>query len=111
MLFYSKKNVMGDLVNLRQARKRKQRDQKAKKAEENRVLHGRTRYERDLSAARNRAAEKHLDAHQRKQEDAGEDKSVGSGARDVTESMPSSSDAPKGVVSIIGNRKSDNDPV
>ena len=61
---------MGDLVNLRQVRKRKQRNEKAKKADENRVLHGRTRHERDLNDARKQSARKHLDGHRRDDPDA-----------------------------------------
>ncbi|WP_417846349.1 DUF4169 family protein [Thalassospira povalilytica] len=61
---------MGDLVNLRQVRKRKQRSEKAKKADENRVLHGRTRHERDLNDARKQSAGKHLDGHRRDDPDA-----------------------------------------
>lgn len=54
---------MGDLVNLRQERKRKQRDQKAKKADANRALHGRSREERRLTDAEHQKADKHLDGH------------------------------------------------
>ncbi len=61
---------MGDLVNLRQVRKRKQRDEKAKQAEQSRSLHGRTRHERTLSAAERAQAEKTHDGHRRNAESA-----------------------------------------
>lgn len=61
---------MGDLVNLRQVRKNKQRDQKAKKADQNRALHGRTRHERTLTDAERKQAEKRLEGHQRSTDDA-----------------------------------------
>ena len=56
---------MGDLVNLRQARKRKQRDQKAKQADQNRILYGRTRHERVLTDQERKNAQKAHDGHQR----------------------------------------------
>lgn len=56
---------MGDIVNLRQMRKRKQRDEKARKAEQNRALHGQTREKRILTEAERRLAEKQLEAHRR----------------------------------------------
>lgn len=54
---------MGDLVNLRQVRKRKQRDDKARKADQNRALHGRTRGERTLDDHERKNADKQLDGH------------------------------------------------
>lgn len=56
---------MGDLVNLRQARKQKQRDEKARKADQNRALHGRTRGERKLTDQERQNADKHHDGHKR----------------------------------------------
>lgn len=56
---------MGDLVNLRQARKRKQRDEKSRKADQNRALHGRTHGERQLSDHERKTADKQLDGHKR----------------------------------------------
>ncbi|AGB45837.1 DUF4169 family protein [Mesorhizobium sp. B2-3-14] len=38
---------MADIVNLRQARKRKARDDKAQTASQNRALHGRTKAEKE----------------------------------------------------------------
>lgn len=56
---------MGDLVNLRQARKRKERDEKAKKADQNRILHGRTRNERVVTDLERKNAAKLHDGHKR----------------------------------------------
>ncbi|MFI0843467.1 DUF4169 family protein [Mesorhizobium sp. IMUNJ 23232] len=50
---------MGDIVNLRAARKRRDRDEKARLADENRVRHGRTKGEKQ----RDRAEAGRLDAH------------------------------------------------
>jgi len=105
-----KAELMSDLVNLRQARKRKQRDQKAKKADENRIQHGRSRHERDLSNARNRAAEKHLDGHQRSSEEAGDNNGADTALTGAVESEVSQPDESENVVSIFGNKKPDNDP-
>jgi Domain of unknown function (DUF4169) len=52
---------MGDIVNLRQARKTARRDQEARQAAVNRLLHGRTKAERKLEAARNAQARRSLD--------------------------------------------------
>jgi Domain of unknown function (DUF4169) len=56
---------MADIVNLRQARKHKQRAAKAAAADQNRVLHGRPKAEklRDREAAERAAA--FLDSHRR----------------------------------------------
>lgn len=48
---------MGDVVNLNRFRKKKQREEKAKQAEINRVRHGRTKAQKELEHAdRERAA-------------------------------------------------------
>jgi hypothetical protein len=52
---------MGDVVNLRQFRKTKARDEKEKRAEQNRLSHGRTKAEKSLTSALNEKAEKNLD--------------------------------------------------
>ena len=64
---------MGDLVNLRQARKRKQRDEKARKADQNRLLHGRTRGERTLTEHERQNAAKQHDGHKREKPTSGEE--------------------------------------
>jgi RNase H-fold protein (predicted Holliday junction resolvase) len=56
---------MGDLVNLRRARKSKQRDERDKTAEANRRLFGRTRAEKESEAARRDLAARNIDAHKR----------------------------------------------
>ena len=52
---------MGDIVNLRKARKAVRRDQEARQAVANRLLHGRSKAERSLDAARNAKARRLLD--------------------------------------------------
>lgn len=56
---------MGDLVNLRQARKHKKRTAKEKQADANRALHGRTRGERRKKHAEDRKAARQHDGHYR----------------------------------------------
>jgi hypothetical protein len=56
---------MADLVNLRMARKRRERADKARAAEESRILHGRTRTERLAEAATRERTASTLDAHRR----------------------------------------------
>ena len=57
---------MADIVNLRQARKRKKRDESARIADENRRAHGRTAAERTETRLSKSLADKRLDAHRRK---------------------------------------------
>ncbi len=52
---------MGELVNLRRARKRKGRETEAAKASENRLKFGAPKSERELQAARRDLAERALD--------------------------------------------------
>lgn len=52
-----------NIINLRQARKAKARVQKEKVAEENRVLHGRTKAEKQLDKTARTKVTKHLDDH------------------------------------------------
>jgi hypothetical protein len=54
---------MGDVVNLRTIRKRAARARDAQSAEENRVLHGRSKAERQLAEARGDKARRNLDQH------------------------------------------------
>ncbi len=60
---------MGEIVNLRQARKRKLKAIDERKAETNRALFGRTKSERDRDRLLAKQAEAHLEAHRR--EDGG----------------------------------------
>jgi hypothetical protein len=56
---------MADIINLRTARKRKARDEKAETAAQNRVVFGRTKAERDRVDAEKLLAKQKLDGHQR----------------------------------------------
>ncbi|MEQ1950427.1 DUF4169 family protein [Mesorhizobium sp. CN2-181] len=56
---------MGDIVNLRIARKRRDRDDKVRLAEENRVRHGRTKAEKSRDRAEADKLASHVDAHRR----------------------------------------------
>lgn len=56
-------STMGDLVNLRKARKQAQRDAQEQRATANRLTHGRTKEQRTLDAARTELTRRHLEAH------------------------------------------------
>ncbi|MFK0687358.1 DUF4169 family protein [Mesorhizobium sp. IMUNJ 23033] len=56
---------MGDVVNLRQARKQKARSEKERLAEQNRVLHGRSRSDRDRDRLTSDKAGKFIAGHRR----------------------------------------------
>jgi hypothetical protein len=62
--------VMGETINLKQFRKRAERDRAAKQAETNRARFGRTRSERARDDEREQRAGKHLDQHRLDGEDA-----------------------------------------
>ncbi len=53
--------MSGDIINLRQYRKRKSREEKEKAAEANRIEHGRTKAEKKLTDALKRQAVRSLD--------------------------------------------------
>lgn len=53
--------MSAEIVNLRQFRKQQARSEKEKQAEQNRISHGRTKAEKQLTRARNEKAEKALD--------------------------------------------------
>ncbi|MDK1378335.1 MULTISPECIES: DUF4169 family protein [unclassified Sinorhizobium] len=53
--------MAGDIVNLRQFRKKQARTEKEKRAEQNRIAFGRTKAERTLTSALNEKASKALD--------------------------------------------------
>lgn len=53
--------MTGDVVNLRQFRKRRERTDKEKQAEQNRISFGRTKAEKSLTKALNDKAEDRLD--------------------------------------------------
>ena len=54
---------MGEIVNLRQARKRKERQLAEEEAAANRLLHGRSRSERRLAATRKAKERRDLERH------------------------------------------------
>ncbi len=54
---------MGDVVNLRRARKDRARAQAGKKADANRVAFGRTKAEKALTGAEREIAERQLEGH------------------------------------------------
>jgi hypothetical protein len=54
---------MGEIVNLRRARKEKARNAKAAKAADNRILHGTAKPVREVAKARAEKADAALDAH------------------------------------------------
>ena len=56
---------MADIVNLRQARKKKRRDDAERDAAANRVLHGRTAGEKSKTRLDRVIEKKRLDAHRR----------------------------------------------
>ena len=57
--------MAGEVINLRQARKRRDRSEKEAVAERNRFEHGRPKAERDLARARNEQATRSHDGGQR----------------------------------------------
>ncbi|OQM77376.1 DUF4169 family protein [Manganibacter manganicus] len=56
---------MAEIVNLRQARKHKARQEKEKVAERNRAIHGRAKAERETERLLSQKTERFLDAHRR----------------------------------------------
>lgn len=54
---------MGDIVNFRKARKRRERELVAQRAAENRIRHGRGKAERELVSARETKARRELEQH------------------------------------------------
>jgi Domain of unknown function (DUF4169) len=62
--------AMGDLVNLKRFKKRKEREQSDRQAETNRARFGRTKSERLADAKRTQHASEMLDQHKMESEDA-----------------------------------------
>ena len=54
---------MGDVIKLREARRKAKRLRDEKRAAANRLLHGRTKAERNLDSARDAKAHRDLDQH------------------------------------------------
>jgi hypothetical protein len=63
---------MGDVVNLRTARKRKERETRAREADASRALHGRTKYQKKAETLHREKAVSFLDGHRRGKPDAGD---------------------------------------
>ncbi len=59
---------MAEIINLRRARKRKERAEKEARAADNRLAFGRSKADRTLTDARKDLAERRLDAHKRDEE-------------------------------------------
>ena len=64
---------MGDVIKLREARKRAERQRKEERAGANRILHGRSKAERTLQTARDAKARRELDQH-RVERETGDDR-------------------------------------
>lgn len=56
---------MAEVINLRNVRKQKARAEKDARAQQNRILFGRTKAEKLKQAAERAAADKHIDGHKR----------------------------------------------
>ncbi|MEO9296381.1 DUF4169 family protein [Devosia alba] len=56
---------MAEIINLRNVRKQKARADKATAAEQNRIKFGRSKAEKQLSAAEQALADKRIDGHKR----------------------------------------------
>lgn len=54
---------MGEIVNLRKARKQAKKWEDAERAAANRIVHGRSKVERDLEATRTARLKRQLDWH------------------------------------------------
>ena len=63
---------MADIVNLRQVRKRKRRDENERTADENRRAHGRSATEKERTRLAKDLDDKRLDAHRRERPDGDE---------------------------------------
>ncbi|WP_193335939.1 DUF4169 family protein [Devosia beringensis] len=60
---------MAEIINLRKVRKQKARSAKDAQAEQNRISFGRTKAEKQLSAAEKALADKRIDGHRRDDKD------------------------------------------
>ncbi len=58
-------DMVGDLINLRQARKRREQERRRAKAAEHRAASGRTKAERHRDAEDKARSERRLDLHRR----------------------------------------------
>ena len=55
--------IMGEVINLRKARKQAKKREDAERAASNRAVHGRTKAETTIEATRSERMRRHLDAH------------------------------------------------
>ena len=67
--------MAAEIINLRKARKARDRAEKEKRADENRVKFGRTKAEKEKAKAEDEIAKRRLEAHKR---DGGDDSGEGS---------------------------------
>ena len=75
---------MGDVVNLNRFRKKKQREEKAKQAEINRIRHGRTKTQKERELADRERAARLLEG--KRLERTSEEPALASSAKDPGES-------------------------
>lgn len=54
---------MGEIVNLRMARKRRRREDEARRSDENRIRHGLSKAEKNAASAERRRSEAALEGH------------------------------------------------
>jgi len=61
---------MGEIVNLRKVRKQAKKREDAERAAANRIVHGRSKAERDLKTRNTEKLNRHLDVHRIESGDA-----------------------------------------
>ena len=71
--------MSAEIVNLRKARKARDRAEKEKRAEENRAKFGRTKAERELESANKAIDLRRIEAHKRGEDDDASGKDDGNG--------------------------------
>lgn len=71
--------MSAEIVNLRKARKARDRAEKEKRAEENRAKFGRTKAERELESANKAIDLRRIEAHKRDEDDDASGKDDGNG--------------------------------
>jgi hypothetical protein len=68
--FCDRQAKMGEIVNLRKFRKQTQKRKDAERAAANRIVHGRSKAERDLELRNSQKLNRHLDEHRIESGDA-----------------------------------------
>jgi hypothetical protein len=61
---------MGEIINLRRVRKQARKRDEAEQAAANRIVHGRSKAERNLETARTAKTDRYLDGHKIERGDA-----------------------------------------